>query len=76
MQEPNSRGPRGGRRLTLDGMRERWLTNGSFVEMVGRGFIGSRDADSNAITRQIRAALEGERSVTLAVGGDARHRTR
>jgi hypothetical protein len=71
---PTARGPRGGRRLTLDALRERWLTNGAFVEMVARGFIGSRDAETEAITAQVKAALEAGRSVTLAVGGEARHR--
>jgi hypothetical protein len=74
MKAPETRGPRGGRRLALNAMRERWLTNGSFVEMVGRGFIGSRDADTDAITAQIRGALEDNRSVTLAVGGETRYR--
>jgi hypothetical protein len=74
ISSPQARGPKGGKRLSLDGLEERWLTNGSFVEMVGRGFIGSRDADTMAITEQIRAALEQGRSVTLAVGGGARHR--
>jgi hypothetical protein len=68
-----SRGPRGGKRLTLEGLRERWLTNRVFVEMVGRGLIGSRNADTAAITEQIKAALNGGRSVTLAVGGPAQH---
>jgi hypothetical protein len=69
-----ARGPRGGRRLTLEALRERWLTNGAFVELVGRGLIGSRSLDTEAITAQIRAALEGGRSVTLAAGGRARYR--
>jgi hypothetical protein len=68
-------GPRGGKRLTLEGMRERWLTNRAFVEMVGRGFIGSRNADTVAITEQIRAALDDGRSVTLAAGGAAQYST-
>ncbi len=72
---PHARGPKGGRRLVLEDLQERWLTNGSFVEMVGRGFIGSREIDTEAITKQIYAALEDRRSVTLAVGGHARHRT-
>jgi len=71
---PSARGPRGGTRLVLDDLRERWLTNGSFVEMVGRGFIGSRDADTATITEQIRAALDDGRSVTLAVGGPVQRR--
>jgi hypothetical protein len=41
---------------------------------MGRGFIGSRDADTAAITEQIRAALDAGRSVTLAVGGPAQRR--
>ncbi len=61
--------------MALDELHERWLTNTSFVEMVGRGFIGSRDADTDAITAVIRAALDGNRSITLAVGGETRYRT-
>jgi hypothetical protein len=71
---PSARGPRGGTRLVLDDLRERWLTNGSFVEMVGRGFIGSRDANTATITDQVRAALDDGRSVTLAVGAPVRRR--
>jgi hypothetical protein len=69
-----SRGPRGGKRLTIEGMRERWVTNRAFVEMVGRGLIGSRAADTAAITEQIKGALDAGRALTLAVGGPARYR--
>lgn len=69
---PETLGPRGGRRLSLDSLNERWLTNGSFVEMVGRGFIGSRETDTDVITEQIQKALRDGRSVTLAVGGHMR----
>jgi hypothetical protein len=69
-----SHGPRGGKLLTLEGMRERWITNRAFVEMVGRGLIGSRAADTAEITKQVKAALEAGRSVTLAAGGAAQYR--
>lgn len=69
ISEPQAVGPRGGRRLQLDELQERWVTNGAFVEMVGRGFIGSREADTEAINELIRQALDGGRSVTLAAGG-------
>ena len=49
-----ARGPRGGQKLTMSGLRERWLTNEAFVELVGSGLIGSRTADTAAITKQIR----------------------
>jgi hypothetical protein len=62
------------KRLALEGMRRRWLTNRAFVEMIGRGLIGSRAADTAAITEQIKAALGDRRAITLAVGGAARYR--
>jgi hypothetical protein len=67
-----ARGPRGGQKLTMSGLRERWLTNDAFVELVGSGLIGSRTTGTAAITKQIRAALDEDRSVTLAVGGATR----
>lgn len=67
--DPEAVGPKGGRRLVLADLRERWLSGETFIDLVRRGFIGSRGLSTAALTEQIRDALDSGRSVTLAAGG-------
>ncbi len=69
--DPSAVGPKRGVRLTLAGMSERWLTNDTFVDLVRRGFIGSREIHTDDITAQIKLGLAQGHSVTLAASADA-----
>lgn len=64
-------GRRGGLSVSFRNMR-RHLPNGSFVQLVQDGWIGSRGTTSDAITRMIRTRLEEGVSVLLAVTGQLR----
>jgi hypothetical protein len=58
-------GPQGGRIFSYDSVG-RHLTNTSFTELIAKGWIGSAGLSSSQLGPYIKAALQGNRSVTLA----------
>lgn len=59
------KGERGGTAIGYHNA-ERWLTKDDFTNLVQKGWIGSNQLKSSAITRLIEASIKGERVVTLA----------
>jgi hypothetical protein len=62
---PNSRGPRGGVRISRD-TAQRYVTNSLFVNLVQEGWIGSRTCRSDVISRIVEAWLKDGHSLILA----------
>lgn len=58
-------GARGGRIVTFDNAG-RYLTNSHFVELLQAGWIGSRLEHTEAVTKLVRTAIEGDRSLVVA----------
>ncbi|TAK66953.1 MAG: hypothetical protein EPO22_03375 [Dehalococcoidia bacterium] len=66
----DARGPRGGAVVTYAGA-ERWLNNTLFVSLVQDGWIGSAGATTAQLNRIVRAVLEQNHSVIVAVSSVA-----
>ena len=64
MASPSVAGPKGGKILTFENV-ERHFSNSQFIDLVRYGWIGSRVAEKDMITRIVQDALQGKRSVLL-----------
>lgn len=58
-------GPRNGRRFRWDDI-DRYVTSGTFTQLVREGWIGSRGLKTRALQKLIDAALDQDRAVVLA----------
>lgn len=65
LDDPDSRGVRGGRILTFENVG-RHLTNTLFAELVREGWIGTRGVSSEKIAQIVRDALLANRAVSVA----------
>ena len=61
---------RGGSFTVKMGSTDRYMTNTNFVDMVGKGWIGSYGFKTDLISTYINEALSGGRSVTLAASAE------
>lgn len=66
MLDPRVRGPRGGTVFRPDNLG-RYMTPTFFKELVSRGWVGTYLAATAAVVEHIKAAMEGRRTVVLAV---------
>jgi len=60
-------GPRGGEVFAEDTVG-RWLSNTGFVHLVQRAWVGTDGVTSKRIAEVVRAALDADRAVVMAVG--------
>lgn len=63
---PQIRGPKGGLVISYDNAG-RYLNNTAFTHLVGNGWAGTSPLKEGTINRVIAEALEGRRSVTIAM---------
>lgn len=61
------KGPRGGLRISFQGLDGHYLQGEAFVELVRSGYIGSRGATTEHLQTLIEAALAGGRAVVAAI---------
>lgn len=66
-QDPRAKGPRKGTVVYDDTFGRRRLTPTIFIDLVGRGWIGTTPPQSAALTAYLQAAVQGKRGVVLAV---------
>lgn len=60
-------GPRGGLRISYQGLDGHYLRGDPFVELVRSGYIGSRGATTHHLEALIQASLNGGRAVVAAI---------
>lgn len=60
------KGSRGGRQVTFQNVG-RWMDNSSFIELVGRAWVGTTPSQSMLLEEVIKAVLEGGKAVILAI---------
>jgi hypothetical protein len=65
LKSPNIFGQRGGRQITFENV-ERYFNNTLFIHLAQAGWIGSNLEGTDILTKLIRLALEGDRSLILA----------
>lgn len=66
LKSPSVLGPRGGLQINYDNV-ERHISNTLFIDLAQSGWIGSKSMTSNQINQYIQSAIEGDRSIMLAV---------
>ena len=65
--DPESRGPRGGFRISFDSLDGRYLRQTAFLELVRSGYIGANAETTNHLKELVRSVVQGERSVVAAI---------
>lgn len=65
--DADSRGARGGFRISFDSLSGRYLRSNAFVDLVRSGYIGARPATTRQLKSLIDAIIEGNRSVVTAI---------
>jgi hypothetical protein len=66
IDDPSTKGPRGGTRLTY-GNVPRYFTNSTFTSLVGDGWVGSSGVGTDLIQRLIREALADDNSTVVGI---------
>jgi len=64
-------GPRGGTVIYPETFGRRYLTPTQFIDLVGRGWIGTSALQTRALAPYLRAAVHGKKAVVLAVQSKA-----
>ena len=70
VKDPRSRGPKGGKIVYDNTFDRRRITPTSFIDMVGRGWIGTTALQSSEIAAYLQGALQGKTGVVFAVQSD------
>ena len=65
--DPESRGPRGGFRISFDSLDGRYLRQTAFLELVRSGYIGANAGTTKHLRELVRAVVQGEKSVIAAI---------
>ena len=65
--DPASVGPRGGFRISFDGLGGRYLRQEAFLNLIRSGYIGSPSTTTDHLVALMRAAVEGNRAVVAAI---------
>lgn len=65
--DPESRGPRGGFRISFDSLDGRYLRQAAFLELVRSGYIGANAETTKHLRELVRSVLHGEKSVVAAI---------
>lgn len=64
---PEATGPRGGKIVFAETFGRRFFTPTHFIDMVGRGWIGTSALQTEVLAPYLKAALQGEKGLVLAV---------
>lgn len=67
IKTPAAKGPKGGVVVYADTFDRRFFTPTHFVDMVGRGWIGTSALQTQVLVPYLRAAINGKKTVVLAV---------
>lgn len=67
VKTPAAKGKRGGIIVYAETFGRRHFTPTHFIDMVGRGWIGTSALQTNVLTPYLKAAINGKRAVVLAV---------
>ena len=65
--DPESRGPRGGFRISIDSLAGRYLRQTAFHELVRSGYIGANANTTKHLKELVRSVIEGDKSVVAAI---------
>ena len=65
--DPESRGPRGGFRISFDSLAGRYLRQTAFLELVRSGYIGANAGTTKHLKELVRSVVHGEKSVVAAI---------
>lgn len=64
---PAVRGPKGGKVVRAESFGRRHFTPTHFIDMVGRGWIGTSALQTDVLVPYLRSAIEGKKGMVLAV---------
>jgi hypothetical protein len=67
---PAIEGPKGGKVVKADSFGRRHLTPTNFIDMVGRGWIGTSALQAKVLVPYLKGAMAGKKGVVLAVQSD------
>lgn len=67
VKTPAARGKKGGTIVYAETFGRRHFTPTHFIDMVGRGWVGTSALQTDVLAPYLRAALEGKKGVVLAV---------
>jgi len=67
MGDPACRGPKGAFRISYESLEGRYLRNGSFIDLVKSGYIGSYVKETEALKEIVDAILANNKAVVLAI---------
>ena len=65
--DPESRGPRGGFRISFDSLAGRYLRQTAFLDLVRSGYIGAHAETTEHLKELVRSVVQGEKSVVAAI---------
>ena len=65
--DPTSIGPRGGFRISFDGLGGRYLRQEVFLNLIRSGYIGSPSTTTDNLAALMRASVEGDMAVVAAI---------
>ena len=65
--DPASKGPRGGVRVSFEGLAGRYLRQGPFLDLIRAGYIGATAATTAYLSELVDAVVKGDRAVVGAI---------
>ena len=71
--DPRSRGPKGGFRVSYDSLGGRYLRQESFLGLVRSGYVGAYSGAASAFTSLIDAALRDGKGIVAAIQAERRN---
>ena len=66
-EDPACHGPKGGLRVSYDGLAGRYLRQGAFLDLLHSGYIGAHAETTHHLKTLVEAVLAGDRAVVAAI---------
>jgi hypothetical protein len=66
-EDPACRGPKGGLRVSYDGLAGRYLRQRAFLDLLRSGYIGAHAETTQHLQTLVEAVLNGDRAVVAAI---------
>jgi hypothetical protein len=65
--DPACKGPKGGLRISYDGLAGRYMRQGAFLDLVRSGYIGAHAETTQHLKTLVDAVLANDRAVVAAI---------
>lgn len=66
LQKPDSKGPKGGIRITYDTLNGTYLREQDFFSLIRSGYVGTHRSETNALSPILKEVSKGNKAIVLA----------